>query len=181
VPACARTHPSNARARRNALQSSPETVARLRGAKQWFALVVATTRVGKSRLHPSSASLVTGPAMCAAGKRNGRKVECTPEIFVPSLDDGPGRRQIRERREARRSQPYSRQRRFANAQTKESAMLSMRKLLAASPLIPLETRRALTGSDSEARASLLELGVNDCVVTELLDQRSGADCLCSEE
>jgi hypothetical protein len=60
-------------------------------------------------------------------------------------------------------------------------MLSMRSLLAASPLIPLETRRALTRSDSEARASLLELGVNDCVAAELLDQRDTDECPCAEE
>lgn len=60
-------------------------------------------------------------------------------------------------------------------------MLSMRSLLAASPMIPFETRRALTRSDAEARASLIELGVNDCVAAELLDQRSDGDCPCVDE
>jgi hypothetical protein len=50
-------------------------------------------------------------------------------------------------------------------------MFSMRSLLASDPLVPSELRQALARSDSEARERLLELGINECVAAELLDQR----------
>jgi hypothetical protein len=47
----------------------------------------------------------------------------------------------------------------------------MRSLLMSDPSLPTETREALARSDAEARESLLELGVNDCVAAELLDEQ----------
>jgi hypothetical protein len=56
----------------------------------------------------------------------------------------------------------------------------MRSLLASDPQIPSETRRALARGDAEARASLLRLGVNECVAAELLDERRDASWTCEE-
>jgi hypothetical protein len=50
-------------------------------------------------------------------------------------------------------------------------MFSMRALLEADPMLPLETRQALSRKTDEARGLLLELGINDCVAAELLDER----------
>jgi hypothetical protein len=54
---------------------------------------------------------------------------------------------------------------------KEPDMFSMRSLLAADPMLPPETRRALARKTDDARLHLLELGVNECVAAELLDER----------
>lgn len=58
-------------------------------------------------------------------------------------------------------------------------MFSMRSLLAADPMLPLETRQALARKAEDARFLLLELGVNECVATELLDERPDPRLPCS--
>lgn len=58
-------------------------------------------------------------------------------------------------------------------------MFSMRSLLAADPMLPPETRLALARRTKDARVRLLELGVNECVAAELLDERPDPGLPCS--
>jgi hypothetical protein len=48
-------------------------------------------------------------------------------------------------------------------------MLSMRALLEADPLLPVETRERIASGDCGAHGDLVRLGVNDCEAAELLD------------
>lgn len=49
---------------------------------------------------------------------------------------------------------------------------SVRRLLEVDPSIPVETRRAIARGDADARARLVDLGVNECEAAELLDERT---------
>jgi hypothetical protein len=57
-------------------------------------------------------------------------------------------------------------------------MFSMRSLLESDPMLPLETRRALARNSDDARVRLLELGINECVAAELLDERPDPSLPC---
>ncbi|HMJ10754.1 MAG TPA: hypothetical protein VK524_05065 [Polyangiaceae bacterium] len=58
-------------------------------------------------------------------------------------------------------------------------MFSMRSLLEADPMLPFETRQALARKDDDARSLLQELGVNECVAAELLDERPDPGLPCN--
>ena len=48
----------------------------------------------------------------------------------------------------------------------------VRLLLEVDPSIPADTRRAIVRGDSDARARLVALGLNECEAAELLDERT---------
>ena len=48
----------------------------------------------------------------------------------------------------------------------------VRLLLEVDPSIPVDTRRAIVRRDSDARARLVDLGLNECEAAELLDERT---------
>jgi hypothetical protein len=49
-------------------------------------------------------------------------------------------------------------------------MLSMRVLLQADPLLPVETRQRIAEDDGAAHDDLVRLGLNHCEAAELLDE-----------
>jgi hypothetical protein len=49
-------------------------------------------------------------------------------------------------------------------------------LLEVDPSIPAETRRAIVRRDSDARARLVDLGLNECEAAELLDEPTDHMC-----
>jgi hypothetical protein len=60
-------------------------------------------------------------------------------------------------------------------------MLSMRSLLASHPLLSSETRNAVQRRDEDAHLRLVELGVNECVAAELLDELPDPRLPCAGE
>jgi hypothetical protein len=48
--------------------------------------------------------------------------------------------------------------------------LSMRTLLAADPSLPEETRAAIANRDPESARRLVQLGLDECEASELLDE-----------
>lgn len=52
----------------------------------------------------------------------------------------------------------------------------VRLLLEVDPSIPAATRRAIVRRDSDARARLVDLGLNECEAAELLDEPIDNSC-----
>jgi hypothetical protein len=68
--------------------------------------------------------------------------------------------------------------RLSMTQTRGDPMPRMRLLLESDPSIPLETRRAISRGDDDARMRLVDLGLNECEAAELLDERPQQEWLC---